>query len=177
MYSDLLENSIGVPQGSNLGPLFFLIFFNDLPTFITENIDCYADGSTLGATAEQIVDIGNKLSSDCGQLSDWMQANTFKLNADKTHFLVMGTSARLNNMEEELVVMMDGDRLEESKDKSAELLGVTMQCNLKWLLQIDTICTKTEDNDPIICVRATCIRRGQDCLSAGGKDTDYWIVV
>ena len=43
VFSSFLKNSIGVPQGSNLGPLFFLIFFNDLPTFITEEIDCYAD--------------------------------------------------------------------------------------------------------------------------------------
>ena len=43
-----------------------------------------------------------------------MGANSFKLNADKTHFMVMGTSIRLQNMLEELVVEMDGVRLEES---------------------------------------------------------------
>ena len=50
VYSDFLENSIGVPQGNNLGPLFSLIYFNDLPTYIEKNIDCYADDSTLGAS-------------------------------------------------------------------------------------------------------------------------------
>ena len=50
VFSSFLENSIGVPQGSNLGPLFFLIFFNDLPTFIKEDIDCYVDDSTLKAS-------------------------------------------------------------------------------------------------------------------------------
>ena len=87
--SDFEENSIGVPQGSNLGPLFFLIFFNDLPTFISGSIDCYADDSTLGATGKDIVDIGNKLSSDCDQLSSWMNANSFKVNADKTSFTLV----------------------------------------------------------------------------------------
>ena len=47
-----------------MGPLFFLIFFNDLPTFITEDIDCYADDSTLGATASKVEDISEKLSRD-----------------------------------------------------------------------------------------------------------------
>ena len=142
VFSDFIENSIGVPQGSNLGPLFFLIFFNDLPTYITENIDCYADDSTLGATSKDVEDIGDKLSRDCGQLSKWMHTNSFKLNADKTHFLVMGTAERLNNMVEDLVVEMDGVRLEENKDKSAELLGVTMQCNLKWSLQVKSLAEK-----------------------------------
>ena len=82
VYSDFLENSIGVPHGSNLGPLFFLIFFNDLPTFITEDIDCYADDSTLGATAEHAAEAGTLLSRDCDHLSDWMSANSLKLNAD-----------------------------------------------------------------------------------------------
>ena len=52
-----------------------------------------------------------------------MHANSFKLNADKTHFPVMGTAERLNNMVEDLVVVMDGVRLEESKDKVQNCWG------------------------------------------------------
>ena len=107
VFSDFLENSIGVPQGSNLGPLFFLIYFNDLPTYIKEDIDCYADDSTLGATDKVVANIGTKLSSDCNQLSKWMDQNKFKLNADKTHFMVMGTAARLRGADQ-LDEVIDG---------------------------------------------------------------------
>lgn len=142
VFSSFLENSIGVPQGSNLGPLFFLIFFNDLPTFIREDIDCYADDSTLGATAGAIGEIGTKLSRDCEHLSDWMHGNSFKLNADKTHFLTMGTSQRIQSLETKLEVVMDGVTLEESIDKHELLLGVTMQCDLKWSQQIANLVGK-----------------------------------
>ena len=142
VFSSYLENSIGVPQGSNLGPLFFLIFFNDLPTFITEDIDCYADDSTLGATAGKVEDISLKLSRDCENLSDWMHGNSFKLNADKTHFLAMGTSQRLKTLDGQLEVVMDGVLLEESKDKYEVLLGVTMQCDLKWSEQVEKLVGK-----------------------------------
>ena len=142
VFSDFIENSIGVPQGSNLGPLFFLIFFNDLPTFITGNIDCYADDSTLGATAKDVADIGTRLSTDCDQLSRWMKSNSFKLNADKTHFLVMGTNRRLNSMKEKMEVRMDDMGLTENKDSSVELLGVKVQGNLEWSSQVGSLATK-----------------------------------
>ena len=44
----------------NLGPLFFLILFNDLPTFLAEDLDCYADDSTMSATAGSVGEIGEK---------------------------------------------------------------------------------------------------------------------
>ena len=143
VFSSFLESSIGVPQGSNLGPLFFLIFFNDLPSFINESIDCFADDSTLGATGEDSEEISRLLTRDCGQLSDWMLANRFKLNANKTHFLVMGTANKLRNMvEEQVVVEMDGLQLEKSTEKSEMLLGIKMQCDLKWSEQVNALVSK-----------------------------------
>ena len=118
-----IENNIGVPQGSNLGPLFFIIFFNDLPTYIEADIDCYADYNTLCATAGDVAEIGMKLTNDCFKLTQWqwMNGNRLKLNASKTHFMVMGTSARLRNVGA-LHVAMDGEVLEESEGHKDILL-------------------------------------------------------
>ena len=73
-----------------------------------------------------MANIGTKLSSDCNQLSKWMDQNKFKLNADKTHFMVMGTAARLRGADQ-LDVVMDGVVLEESEEQHEVLLGVVIQ--------------------------------------------------
>ena len=55
--SDFAHCPIGVPQGSTLGPLLFLIFYNDLPYSVSCEVDAYADDSTMtvsGSTTEEI---------------------------------------------------------------------------------------------------------------------------
>jgi len=84
--SDFLETKIGVPQGSNLGPLFFIISFNDLPEVLKNYMDNYADDTTLTATGSSVVEVENKLTSDCSAVAKWMVQNKLKLNPEKPIF-------------------------------------------------------------------------------------------
>ena len=54
----------------------------------------------MGATAGGVEEIGEKLSADCTQLSDWMAGNSFKLNAGKTHLMTMGIAKRLQTLDD-----------------------------------------------------------------------------
>ena len=141
VYSEFREHSIGVPQGSNLGPLLFLIFFNDLPTFLDEEIECFADDSTLSSSKEIPVEIERCLSQDCQSFSQWMAENKFKLNVEKTNFLLVGTSKRLQRTGK-VSVRMDGTELKECENGKECLLGVYIQRDLKWAAQVDSLCGK-----------------------------------
>ena len=139
IFSCFLKHDVGVPQGSLLGPLLFLIYFNDLPTFINGQIDCYADDSTLGTNDPIVDNISEQLTADCSSLRQWMDANKFKLNGDKTHVLVVGTASKLRKINGELSVELDGKKLKQSEQKSEVLLGVHIQADLKWSCQVESL--------------------------------------
>ena len=140
--SDFLQCEVGVPQGSNLGPLLFLIFYNDLPHLLNCDIDAYADDSTMTVTSASTEEIGFKMTENCELVSKWMMENRLKLNADKTHLLTVGTSKRLQSIEAKVNVVMDGFTLEESSDKVETLLGCQIEPGLKWHKQIDALLVK-----------------------------------
>ena len=77
-----------------------------------------------------------KLTENCQSLSKWMNQNEFKLNADKTTILTLGTQKRLRSQENDIDVYMDGLKLKESGKPSETLLGCQIQANLKWTQQI-----------------------------------------
>ena len=140
--SEFLHCPVGVPQGSNLGPLFFLIYFNDLPDNLTCEVDNYADDTTLTATAGSLSEIGENLTQNCETVSVWMRANKLKLNAGKTHILTMGTQERLRLLPSTLQVVMDDQVLVEDPAQCELLLGCHVQCNLKFNKQVTNLLAK-----------------------------------
>ena len=143
--SDFVPVEVGVPQGSNLGPLFFLVFFNDLLYDLESDVDSYADDTTITTTAKTVSEIGIKLTSDCARVSNWMRSNRLKLNPDKTHIMTLGTSERLRTLREPVRVTMDHFLLEEDPEQSEILLGCHIQTNLKWHNHIKNLLRKLKN--------------------------------
>ena len=127
---------VGVPQGSILGPLLFLIYFNDLPDFLESSVNSYADDTTVTACGDSLNEIENKLEVDCTKICKWMRSNRLKLNADKSHILTLGTQRRMAMLPRKLEIRIENTILKESSTGSESLLGCHIDGSLKWNSQV-----------------------------------------
>ena len=142
--SDFLPCEVGVPQGSILGPLIFLLYINDLSYQMDCDSDQYADDTTLSATSSSLATTSEILSNNCSTISNWMSENQLKLNPDKTHVLTLGTSRKLTRINDTIQVSMDGIILEESEGRSETILGCEIQNNLKWDFHVQKLRKKLQ---------------------------------
>ena len=147
-----LRIKTGVPQGSILGPLFYIIFTNELPESIYRcdkhgapespqslfsldcsscgSICCFADDSTFSLVSSDPEELSNSLSEKFAAISEFLVANKLKLNEQKTQLILMATATkkRLTNPHLELITA-SGIVKEVS---SAKLLGVHIHDDMKW---------------------------------------------
>ena len=81
--------TVGVPQGSILGPLLFLIFINDLPQCLKHcKSILYADDTLLYYAGRTENDLQVKINEDLNSLSQWLNNNLLTLNYEKTKFMI-----------------------------------------------------------------------------------------
>ena len=81
--------SSGVPQGSALGPLLFILYINDLPLAVgLSSVMLYADDTVIFSAASSIDQLQLNLSLDLNVVSNWLTANGLFLNLKKTEYIV-----------------------------------------------------------------------------------------
>ena len=82
----------GVPQGSNLGPLRFLLYVNDLPNCLHQSsAEMYADDTNLTAFSNDLHSLQTILNSELNNIHQWLVANKLTLNVDKTEYIIIRT--------------------------------------------------------------------------------------
>lgn len=121
------EVELGVPQGSILGPLLFIIYINDLSICTRVRLMSYADDTTAIVTEKCMQDLKMACEQTIIELEQWFAANGLQLNKSKTGLMHFSPSLRKNN---ELVLNIDINNITSSA--SLKLLGIWFGENLKW---------------------------------------------
>ena len=85
-FSLLLRINIGVPQGSLLGPILFLIYINDLINCSNFGTTLYADDSVLTVSHKDTNCLQNILNCELPKINAWLKSNQLSLNVDKTKY-------------------------------------------------------------------------------------------
>ena len=90
--SEIGDIKVGVPQGSCLGPLLFLIYINDLPQAVQDStVSMYADDTSLCYQSSDITQLNEAINGDLKQLDTWLQGNKLSLNVAKAYSMLVST--------------------------------------------------------------------------------------
>ena len=127
----------GVPQGSILGPLLFIIYINDIPNISkVAKFILYADDANIIITGESMTDIKNNLSVLSQNLVAWVNFNGLALNLKKTKYMIFSRKRNLENIE----VIMSNTKIEQKSE--ARFLGVIVDEKLNWAKHISALKSK-----------------------------------
>ena len=142
-----LSNIIcGVPQGSILGPLLFIIYVNDLcqtPEFLKPIM--FADDTNLFCKSKTVKTLFLKANIELQKISEWFQANKLSLNEDKTRFTLFHKLQDRDNLPLQPPVLKTNNyKIERSS--SIKFLGVMVDEHLNWKDHINIIENKLSKN-------------------------------
>ena len=138
-YSSYKPVKHGVPQGSILGPLLFLIYINDLNKSIEHSKTFhFADDTGLLCRNKSLKKLNCRVNQDLSNLATWLRSNAISLNAKKTEIIIFRRKGK--NINKNLNFRLSGQKLKLSSQ--VKYLGILIDEHLLWDAQINALCIK-----------------------------------
>ena len=129
----------GVPQGSVLCPLLFILYINDLPNISdTFKSVLFADDTTLIFSNTSILELKNNIQFNINKLYDWLNVNKLSLNISKTNVLLFNIRNKNRNINMDLNI----NNIKVKQVSEIKFLGVIIDCKLNWKLQLNYVSSK-----------------------------------
>lgn len=145
--SSTINISCGVPQGSILGPLLFLIYINDLSKISNSlYMIMYADDTNVFISGKNLKDLEIVMNRELAFLSEWLRANKLSLNVSKTHYMIFSPSKIKHNQNIKLKIIDE----EIHSVNQTKFLGVILDSHLTWKPHVKYISSKVSKSVGII---------------------------